>query len=48
MSVVAGILALLTGVAYTGLGVITAYELVAHRRSRASPATGASAAWSTR
>ncbi len=34
MSVVAGILALLTGVAYTGLGVITAYELVAHRRSR--------------
>ena len=34
VSVVAGILALLTGIAYTGLGVITGYELMRHRRSR--------------
>ena len=34
VTVVAGILALLTGIAYTGLGVITAYELMRHRRSR--------------
>jgi len=34
VSVVAGILALLTGVAYTGLGVITGYELIRHRRTR--------------
>jgi len=31
---VAGVLSLLTGLAYTGLGVITAYELARHRRSR--------------
>lgn len=29
-----GVLALLTGVAYTGLGIITVYELVRHRRDR--------------
>jgi hypothetical protein len=32
--VLAGILSLLTGVAYTGLGVITGCELVRHRRIR--------------
>ena len=34
MTIVAGILTLLTGIAYTGLGVITAYELIRHRRTR--------------
>jgi hypothetical protein len=30
----AGVLALLTGLAYTGLGIITVYELIRHRRTR--------------
>lgn len=34
MTLLTGILALLTGLAYTGLGVITGYELARHRRSR--------------
>jgi hypothetical protein len=34
MTLAAGILALLTGLAYTGLGVITAYELARHGRRR--------------
>ena len=34
MTVAAGLFALLTGIAYTGLGVITGYELIRHRRSR--------------
>ncbi len=34
MTLAAGILALLTGIAYTGLGVITGYELIRHRRTR--------------
>jgi hypothetical protein len=34
VSLAAGILSLLTGIAYTGLGAITAYELARHTRSR--------------
>ena len=34
MTLLAGIFALLTGIAYTGLGVITGYELIRHRRTR--------------
>lgn len=34
MTLLAAIVALLTGLAYTGLGVITAYELIRHRRTR--------------
>jgi hypothetical protein len=34
VTALAGVLALLTGIAYTGLGVITGYELARHRRSR--------------
>ncbi len=34
MTIFAGIFALLTGIAYTGLGVITGYELVRYRRTR--------------
>jgi hypothetical protein len=34
VTVAAGIFALLTGIAYTGLGVITGYELIRHRRTR--------------
>jgi hypothetical protein len=32
--VITGVLALLTGLAYTGLGIITTYELIRHRRDR--------------
>jgi hypothetical protein len=34
VTLAAGLLALLTGLAYTGLGIITGYELVRHRRTR--------------
>ena len=34
VTLLAGIFALLTGIAYTGLGVITGYELIRHRRTR--------------
>jgi hypothetical protein len=34
VSLAAGLLSLLTGIAYTGLGAITAYELARHTRSR--------------
>jgi hypothetical protein len=37
----AGVLALLTGLAYTGLGLITAYELGRHHRSRGISRFGA-------
>jgi hypothetical protein len=34
VSIAAGLLSLLTGIAYTGLGAITAYELARHSRDR--------------
>ena len=41
MTLVAGLCALLTGLAYTGLGLITAYELGRHHRSRGISRFGA-------
>ena len=44
MTVFGGILALVTGLAYTALGAVTVYELIRHRATAAS-ATSASPSW---